>query len=48
MELIIWLLFAVVIMQQKVIEDLKKDINVLKNNEEVLRKGINELNKKIE
>ena len=46
MKILMLLLFIVVLIQQITIEELISDIKILENNEEILRQGINYLNKK--
>lgn len=46
MKILMLLLFIVVFIQQITIEELISDIKILENNEEILRQGINYLNKK--
>ena len=46
MKILMLLLFIAVLIQQITIEELISDIKILKNNEEILRQGINHLNKK--
>ena len=46
MKILMLLLFIVVLIQQITIEELISHIKILENNEEVLRQGINHLNKK--
>lgn len=46
MKILMLLLFIVVAIQQIILEELISAIEILENNEEVLRQGINHLNKK--